>query len=43
VGSPGEGCRILDSRIRVALPQKGRAARYTTTAPARPRTADATT
>ena len=41
VGSPGEGCRILDSRIRVALPQKGRAARYTTTAPARPRAADA--
>jgi acetate---CoA ligase (ADP-forming) len=33
-GSPGEGCRILDSRIRVALPQKGRAARYTTTATA---------
>ena len=40
VGSPGEGCRILDSRIRVALPQKGRAARYTTTAPARPRAED---
>ena len=34
VGPPGKGCRILDSRIRVALPQKGRAARYTTTAPA---------
>ncbi|MEX0878794.1 MAG: GNAT family N-acetyltransferase [Thermoanaerobaculia bacterium] len=30
VGPPGEGCRILDSRIRVALPQKGQAARYTT-------------
>jgi acyl-CoA synthetase (NDP forming)/GNAT superfamily N-acetyltransferase len=41
VGPPGEGCRILDSRIRVALPQKGRAARYTTTAPARLRAADA--
>src|SRR5450830_1347246 len=41
VGSPGKGCRILDSRIRVALPQKGRAARYTTSAPARPRAADA--
>ncbi|MGZ5430144.1 MAG: acetate--CoA ligase family protein, partial [Thermoanaerobaculia bacterium] len=41
VGSPGEGCRVLDSRIRVALPQKGRAARYTTTAPARPRAVDA--
>jgi acyl-CoA synthetase (NDP forming)/GNAT superfamily N-acetyltransferase len=36
VGSPGEGCRILDSRIRVALPQKGRAAGYTTTVPAHP-------
>ena len=34
VGSPGSGCRILDARIRVALPQKGRAARYTTTVPA---------
>jgi acyl-CoA synthetase (NDP forming)/GNAT superfamily N-acetyltransferase len=32
VGSPGQGCRILDSRIRVALPREGRAARYTTTA-----------
>ena len=41
VGSPGEGCRILDSRIRVALPQKGRAARYTTTAPVPPRARDA--
>lgn len=30
VGPPGEGCPILDSRIRVALPQKGQAARYTT-------------
>ena len=37
VGPPGEGCRILDARIRVARPHKGRAARYTTTAPsARP-------
>ncbi|HSB64082.1 MAG TPA: GNAT family N-acetyltransferase [Thermoanaerobaculia bacterium] len=41
VGSPSEGCRILDSRIRVALPQKGRAARYTTTAPALARGTDA--
>src|SRR5664279_3838921 len=41
VGSPGEGCRILDSRIRVALPQKGRTSRYTTSASARPRAADA--
>jgi acyl-CoA synthetase (NDP forming) len=41
VGPPGEGCRILDSRIRVALPQKGRAARYTTTAPAFRRMAEA--
>ena len=41
VGSPGDGCRILDSRIRVALPQKGRAARYTTTAPDPPRARDA--
>ncbi len=41
VGSPGEGCRILDSRIRVALPQKGRASRYTPTAPARPPGAEA--
>jgi acetate---CoA ligase (ADP-forming) len=30
VGPPGEGCRIGDARIRVALPQKGRATRYTT-------------
>jgi acyl-CoA synthetase (NDP forming)/GNAT superfamily N-acetyltransferase len=30
VGLPGEGCRIVDSRIRVALPQKGQAARYMT-------------
>jgi acyl-CoA synthetase (NDP forming) len=29
VGPPGEGCRIADSRIRVALPQKEQAARYT--------------
>jgi acyl-CoA synthetase (NDP forming) len=34
VGPPGKGCRILDSRIRVALPREGGAARYTTTAPA---------
>jgi acetate---CoA ligase (ADP-forming) len=34
VGPPGKGCRILDSRIRVALPREGRAARYMTTAPA---------
>ncbi len=40
VGSPGDGCRILDARIRVARPHKERAARYTTTAPARPRAAD---
>jgi len=32
VGPPGKGCRILDSRIRVALPGEGRAVRYTTTA-----------
>ena len=37
VGPPGEGCRIVDSRIRVALPQKGRAARYTDGAGARAR------
>jgi acyl-CoA synthetase (NDP forming)/GNAT superfamily N-acetyltransferase len=30
VGPPGEGCRIGDARILVALPQKGQAARYTT-------------
>jgi acyl-CoA synthetase (NDP forming) len=29
VGPPGEGCRIAGSRIRVALPQKEQAARYT--------------
>ena len=34
VGPPGKGCLILDSRIRVAHPREGRAARYTTTAPA---------
>ena len=34
VGPPGEGCRIADARIRVALPRKGQAARYTTGAPA---------
>ena len=32
VGPPGSGCRIVDSRIRVALPKKGQAARYTTAA-----------
>jgi acyl-CoA synthetase (NDP forming) len=32
VGPPGEGCRIAEARIRVALPKKGRAARYTTAA-----------
>jgi acyl-CoA synthetase (NDP forming)/GNAT superfamily N-acetyltransferase len=32
VGPPGQGCRIGDVRIRVALPRKGQAARYTTTA-----------
>jgi acyl-CoA synthetase (NDP forming) len=35
VGPPGGGCRIVDARIRVALPQKGRAARTTTAAPPR--------
>ncbi len=30
VGPPGEGCRIADARIRVALPRKGQAVRYTT-------------
>jgi acetate---CoA ligase (ADP-forming) len=30
VGPPGKGCRIDDARIRVALVQKGQAARYTT-------------
>jgi acyl-CoA synthetase (NDP forming) len=34
VGPPGGGCYIFDSRIGVALPQKGRAARYTLPAPA---------
>jgi len=33
VGPPGTGCRIVDWRIRVALPTKGQAARYTTAAP----------
>jgi len=33
VGRPGEGCRIADSRIRVALPRRGQAARYTTASP----------
>jgi acyl-CoA synthetase (NDP forming)/GNAT superfamily N-acetyltransferase len=33
VGPPGEGCRIGDSRIRVAPPRKGQAARYTTASP----------
>jgi len=32
VGPPGQGCRIGDARIRVALPRKGQAARYTTAA-----------
>jgi acyl-CoA synthetase (NDP forming) len=32
-GPPGEGCRIGGSRIRVALPRKGQAARYTTASP----------
>ena len=30
VGSPGEGCRIADSRIRLALPRREQAVRYTT-------------
>lgn len=30
VGPSGEGCRIADSRIRVALPRREQAARYTT-------------
>jgi acyl-CoA synthetase (NDP forming)/RimJ/RimL family protein N-acetyltransferase len=30
VGSPGEGCRIVEARIRAALPVEGHAARYTT-------------
>jgi acetate---CoA ligase (ADP-forming) len=30
VGPPGEGCRIQQARIRVALARKGQAARYTT-------------
>ncbi|HJW13369.1 MAG TPA: GNAT family N-acetyltransferase [Thermoanaerobaculia bacterium] len=34
VGPPGEGCRIADARIRVALPRMGQAVRYTTAAPA---------
>jgi acyl-CoA synthetase (NDP forming) len=32
VGPPGGGCYIFDSRIGVALPQKGSAVRYTTAA-----------
>jgi acyl-CoA synthetase (NDP forming) len=32
VGPPGGGCYIFDSRIRVSLPKKGRAVRYTTVA-----------
>jgi acyl-CoA synthetase (NDP forming)/GNAT superfamily N-acetyltransferase len=44
VGPPGEGCRIGDSRIRVALPRKGQAARYTTASPSAVRSvADAST
>jgi acyl-CoA synthetase (NDP forming) len=39
-GPPGKGCRILDSRIRVALPREGRAARYTSTAQTLGRAAD---
>jgi acyl-CoA synthetase (NDP forming)/GNAT superfamily N-acetyltransferase len=34
VGPPGEGCRLADARIRVALPGKRQAVRYTTPAPA---------
>ena len=34
VGAPGEGCCLADARIRVALSQKGRAARYTSPEPA---------
>jgi len=34
VGPPGGGCYIFDSRICVALPQKGRPTRYTLPAPA---------
>ena len=37
VGPPGAGCRIVDAQIRVAHPKKGQAARYTTAAPASPR------
>ena len=33
VGTPGEGCRLADARIRAALPGKEQAARYTTAAP----------
>ncbi len=33
VGPPGRGCRIVDARIRVAPPQKGQAARYTSVGP----------
>ena len=29
VGPPGEGCRIADARLRVALPRKGRVAGHT--------------
>jgi acyl-CoA synthetase (NDP forming) len=44
VGPPGEGCRIGDSHVRVALPQKGSAARYTTASPSAVRSvADAST
>ncbi|HLN58836.1 MAG TPA: GNAT family N-acetyltransferase [Thermoanaerobaculia bacterium] len=41
VGAPGEGCRIGDSRIRVAPPLKGQAARYTTASPSAARSAPA--
>lgn len=33
--APGEGCRIAGARIRVALPRKGQAPRYTTATPER--------
>jgi acyl-CoA synthetase (NDP forming)/N-acetylglutamate synthase-like GNAT family acetyltransferase len=44
VGPPGGSCRIGDSRIRVAPPPKGQAARYTTGSPSAVRSvADAPT
>jgi acyl-CoA synthetase (NDP forming)/N-acetylglutamate synthase-like GNAT family acetyltransferase len=39
VGPPGEGCRIGDSRIRVAPPRKERADRYTMVSPSAVRSA----